>query len=143
MDYPQAESKFPCQPREGVENSAPLGVESAELFRSIVVLAWGEECNEGRMENKRVRLLISGQVQGVFFRACTRDKAAQEGVTGWVRNLVDGRVEVLLEGSTERVDRVIAWCQQGSPGSRVDQVDMQYQPYQGEFSSFDIRYRER
>jgi acylphosphatase len=95
------------------------------------------------MENKRVRLLISGQVQGVFFRACTRDTAVREGVTGWVRNLADGRVEALLEGSVERVDRVIAWCQQGSRGSRVDQVDMQYQPYQGEFSSFEIRSRER
>lgn len=95
------------------------------------------------MENKRVRLLISGRVQGVFFRACTRGAAIQEGVTGWVRNLADGRVEALFEGSAERVDRVIAWCQQGSPGSRVDQVDVQVQPYQGEFSSFEIRYRER
>jgi acylphosphatase len=93
------------------------------------------------MDRKRVRVLISGRVQGVFFRAFTRDAAIQRGVTGWVRNLVDGRVEAVFEGSEEEVDQMAAWCQGGSPGSRVDQVEAHQEPYQGEFTSFEIRYR--
>jgi acylphosphatase len=80
-------------------------------------------------------------VQGVFFRAFTRDTAVREGIAGWVRNLADGRVEALLEGDTERVDRMIEWCYQGSPGSRVENVQVQEEPFQNEFLTFDIRYR--
>jgi acylphosphatase len=94
---------------------------------------------EGVMDRKRVRVLISGWVQGVFFRAYTRDAALREGLTGWVRNLADGRVEAVFEGDADRVDRMIAWCHQGSPGSRVDHVEVLPQPYQGEFRSFEIR----
>lgn len=90
---------------------------------------------------KRVRVLISGRVQGVFFRAFTRDAAIQRGVVGWVRNLVDGRVEAAFEGREEQVDQMVAWCQEGSPGSRVDRVETHQEPYQGEFTSFEIRYR--
>ena len=90
---------------------------------------------------KRVRVLISGRVQGVFFRVFTRDAAIQRGVTGWVRNLVDGRVEAAFEGREEQVDQMVAWCQEGSPGSRVDRVEIHQEPYQGEFTSFEIRYR--
>ncbi len=93
------------------------------------------------MDRKRVRVLISGRVQGVFFRAFTRDAAIRQGVTGWVRNLVDGRVEAVFEGGVTQVDRMAAWCQEGSPGSRVDYVEAHQEPYQGEFSSFEIRYR--
>ncbi len=93
------------------------------------------------MDKKRVRVLIRGRVQGVFFRAYTRDTAIQEGLTGWVRNLSDGRVEAVFEGDADRVDRVVAWCHQGSPGSRVEQVEVYPQPYQGEYTHFEIRYR--
>jgi acylphosphatase len=99
------------------------------------------QCNGGAMDKKRVRVLISGRVQGVFFRAYTRDTAIQEGLSGWVRNLADGRVEAVFEGNADQVDRMIAWCHQGSPGSRVGQVEVHPQPYQGELTSFEIRYR--
>lgn len=107
----------------------------------IVVGAVHGEFNEGGMDRKRVRVLISGRVQGVFFRAYTRDTAIQEGLTGWVRNLADGRVEALFEGDADRVDRMVGWCHQGSPGSRVERVEVHPQPYQGELSTFEIRYR--
>jgi acylphosphatase len=95
--------------------------------------------SEGVMDRKRIRVLISGRVQGVFFRAYTRDAALREGLTGWVRNLTDGRVEAVFEGDADPVDRMVAWCHQGSPGSRVERVEVLLQPYQGEFQSFEIR----
>jgi acylphosphatase len=93
------------------------------------------------MSNKRVHVWISGRVQGVFFRAYTRDAALEAGVTGWVRNLSDGRVEAVFQGDPERVERMLAWCHQGSPGSRVDQVQMREEPVQEEFTGCEIRYR--
>jgi acylphosphatase len=91
------------------------------------------------MSNKRVHVWISGRVQGVFFRAHTRDAAFHAGLTGWVRNLSDGRVEAVFQGDPERVERMVAWCRQGSPGSRVDQVQMREEPVQEEFTGFGIR----
>ena len=64
---------------------------------------------------RRVRLTASGQVQGVFFRASTRDEARRLGVTGWVRNLPDGTVRAEAQGPAEAVDALIAFCRQG-PG---------------------------
>jgi acylphosphatase len=93
------------------------------------------------MDKKRVRVWISGRVQGVFFRAYTRDAAIQQKVNGWVRNLSDGRVEAVFEGDAERVDGMVAWCHQGSPGSRVQEVQIREEPFQGEFASFEVRYR--
>jgi len=93
------------------------------------------------MSNKRVHVWISGRVQGVFFRTYTRDAALQAGVTGWVRNLSDGRVEAVFQGDSERVERMVAWCHQGSPGSRVDAVQMRQEPVQEECAAFEVRYR--
>ncbi len=92
------------------------------------------------MEKKRVHVLISGRVQGVFFRACTRDTAVREGVQGWVRNVPDGRVEAVFEGDREKVDRMVAWCHEGSPLGHVDRVEEREEPYSGEFREFEIRY---
>lgn len=88
---------------------------------------------------KRVHVWIDGRVQGVFFRAYMRDMANKEGVFGWVRNLPDGRVEAVFEGEADAVDRMIAWCHRGSPLSRVDDVIVQEEIFQDEFSSFIIR----
>lgn len=88
----------------------------------------------------RRRILISGMVQGVAFRYYTRAKARQAGATGWVRNLPDGRVEALIEGTPEVVADVIAWCRKGPPASRVDHVTVHEEPATGEFSDFDISY---
>lgn len=69
------------------------------------------------------RLLISGRVQGVFFRASTRDAAVQIGVGGWVRNLSDGRVEAWIQGDDHQVGQLVAWCRQGPEYARVDEIE--------------------
>ena len=86
----------------------------------------------------RAHLIVRGRVQGVFFRACTRDEAERLGVTGWVRNRPEGTVEVLLEGVEEEVDRIVEWCRQGPPIARVDEVSVEMASYRGEFGSFRI-----
>lgn len=88
----------------------------------------------------RRRIVVSGVVQGVAFRYYTRARARQAGVTGWVRNLPDGRVEALIEGSPALVQDVIAWCRKGPPASRVDQVKVFEEPATGEFSDFDVSH---
>jgi len=86
----------------------------------------------------RVRLLISGRGQGVWFRDSTRQEAQKLGVTGWVRNLRDGRVELLAEGAEEKVRCLMNWCAHGPPMARVDQVESAFGKWTGEFDSFDI-----
>ncbi len=92
------------------------------------------------MERIRVHVLISGLVQGVFYRASTKEEAKKLGLTGWVRNLPDGRVEAVFEGEREKVERMIAWCKKGPPLARVERVEVHEESYQGEFSDFFIRY---
>lgn len=72
---------------------------------------------------KRVHVFISGKVQGVFFRAYTKEKAAELGIAGWVKNLPDGRVEAVFEGKPDQVDQLVAWCRQGPPAGRVEKVE--------------------
>jgi acylphosphatase len=69
------------------------------------------------------RLVISGRVQGVGFREATVDAAREAGVAGWVRNRTDGTVEVLAQGSSDAVDRLVAWCRRGPPLARVAGVE--------------------
>ncbi len=90
---------------------------------------------------KRVHLLISGKVQGVFYRSRTKDMADRLNLAGWVRNLDDGRVEAVFEGSKESVERMISWCKEGSPASDVSHVEIAEEPFEGDRSSFNIRYR--
>ena len=90
------------------------------------------------MSDIRVRMIISGRVQGVWFRDSTRGKANELGVYGWVRNRPDGDVEVLAEGSEEKVSQFIAWCHHGPPHARVTQVKEIPEEWQGEFDSFNI-----
>ncbi|MEN6440974.1 MAG: acylphosphatase [Syntrophobacter sp.] len=92
------------------------------------------------MRNKRAHVWISGRVQGVFFRAFTRDTAIQLGVTGWARNLSDGRVEAVFEGDAGTIERMLQWCHQGSPMSRVDTVEVLEEEYAGDFESFRITH---
>lgn len=91
----------------------------------------------------RRRVLISGMVQGVFFRAYTRDAARRAGVTGWVRNLPDGRVEAVFEGEAEQVAHVVQWCRGGSPGSRVSHVEVTEEAPRGDYQSFEITFSGR
>ena len=92
------------------------------------------------MSKVRRRVLISGRVQGVAFRAYTRSVARQTGVCGSVRNLSDGRVEAVFEGDQEKVDSVIAWCRKGPPAGRVDQVQIFEEQPSGDFADFDITF---
>jgi acylphosphatase len=71
-----------------------------------------------------VRVVVSGLVQGVWFRDTCRDRARAEGVAGWVRNLADGRVEAEFEGAAPAVARMVAWCREGPPRARVDDVQV-------------------
>lgn len=73
---------------------------------------------------KRVRVLVSGRVQGVFYRATCAERARQLGVGGWVRNLPDGRVEAVFEGPDDRVDAIVEWCRQGPPFARVEHMEV-------------------
>jgi len=83
---------------------------------------------------------ISGRVQGVFFRAETRRAAERFGVFGWVRNRPDGTVEAVFEGEQQAVDTVLAWCQEGPNLAVVEDVEVRWQDYAGEFERFDITY---
>ncbi len=71
---------------------------------------------------KRVRVVVEGRVQGVFFRARTRETALGLGLCGWVRNRQDGSVEAVFEGEEEALAKVVAWCRRGPPGARVDRL---------------------
>lgn len=86
------------------------------------------------------RVLISGRVQGVWFRACTKDAAEDAGVKGWVRNLPDGKVEALFQGDEARVQRAVDWCRKGSPGSRVEHVVVFKEEPSPDLHGFEIRY---
>ena len=79
----------------------------------------------------RKRALVSGQVQGVFYRDTCRRTASEHGVAGSAENLADGNVEVVLEGPEDAVDEVLAWCRQGTSGSRVENVNVTEEEPQG------------
>jgi acylphosphatase len=83
-------------------------------------------------------VLISGRVQGVFYRDSVRREAVAAGVLGSAQNLSDGRVEIILEGEAAAVDRVIAWCRTGPPRARVDSVEIVPESPQG-VAGFVIR----
>ena len=87
----------------------------------------------------RTHVFIRGRVQGVYFRQNTRQVATKHRLTGWVCNLADGRVEAVFEGDKSDVSKVIEWCHIGPPNSRVDDVDVRFEKYTGEFASFTIK----
>jgi acylphosphatase len=80
----------------------------------------------------RVRVIVTGRVQGVWFRDSCQQQARAEGLTGWVRNRSDGAVEAELEGPPAAVERVVAWCRSGPPRARVDAVATATVPLVGE-----------
>jgi acylphosphatase len=92
------------------------------------------------MPKVRAHVFISGRVQGVFFRAYTQQAAHDLGLHGWVRNTRDRRVEAIIEGEREQVEKMIRWCHRGSPYASVTGVDMEWQEYTGEFPDFLVRY---
>jgi acylphosphatase len=89
---------------------------------------------------KRVRLTVSGVVQGVGFRMYAQREARHLGLHGFVRNLPRGEVEIVAEGESAAVDRLIAWAKQGPPAARVERVEVQPGEPTGEFDGFDVRF---
>jgi acylphosphatase len=92
------------------------------------------------MGKQRVRLFIKGKVQGVFFRQALKVTAKKNNVTGWVRNLKDGRVEALLEGEDLDVSTLVEWCHAGSANARVEDIEIKNEKHKGEFSKFEVLY---
>ncbi len=94
---------------------------------------------EGIQVPVRAHILVSGRVQGVFFRSQTQDEALRLSITGWVRNLEDGRVEAVFEGKAN-VDALVDFCRKGPFGARVTKVDLMWENVTGEFKTFSIRH---
>jgi acylphosphatase len=86
----------------------------------------------------RAKLVISGWVQGVYFRASARDVAYAQRLSGWVRNRMDGTVEAVVEGEKAAVQAFIAWCQNGPPGAEVTEVQVTMESYADEYQGFRI-----
>ena len=90
------------------------------------------------MERVRAHVTIDGRVQGVNFRASTRERARSAGVEGWVRNLDDGRVEAVFEGPRAEVKRMVSWCYSGPRPARVERVDVEWEQPTGQDRGFRI-----
>ena len=88
---------------------------------------------------QRAHVLVSGQVQGVFFRDSTRQKAEELGLAGWVRNMPDGQVEALFEGPAEKVEEIVRWCKEGPQRASVENVDTDFESAGGDLEGFEVR----
>ncbi len=93
-----------------------------------------------KSENVRAHLFIQGIVQGVSYRYFTSRVAEKLGLSGWVRNLYDGRVEAVFEGSREPVEQAVAECRKGPSGAYVTNVELDWEPYTGKEGRFEIRH---
>jgi acylphosphatase len=90
--------------------------------------------------NTRAHVFVAGRVQGVSFRWHTQRQAQELELTGWVRNLWDGRVEAIFEGNEKAVQNAVAWCHHGPPSARVDDIEIKYETPSGEFKGFRITW---
>jgi acylphosphatase len=90
----------------------------------------------GSEDRQRVHVRITGRVQGVFFRASAEAEAKRLGLTGWVRNRPDGSVELIAEGPRTRLDDLVAWCRHGPPRAEVEDAQIEWGPFTGEFPNF-------
>lgn len=91
------------------------------------------------MRTKRWKLIISGRVQGVSYRASAKAQANELNILGYTKNLPDGTVEIIAEGSEEQLSSLLSWCRKGPPGAAVGSVDTEEQEATGEFTGFGIR----
>ena len=99
----------------------------------------GKSASRGSEAQERLILRIHGRVQGVGYRATAVEKAIEIGVSGWVRNLENGVVELQAEGTQDQLDRLLLWCRKGPRLARVHEVDIWRQPATGEFQGFRVR----
>ena len=91
-------------------------------------------------DRRRVHVIVEGRVQGVFFRAYTRNEAISLGLAGWVRNRNDGSVEALVEGDKAAVEMMLEWFQQGSPHSKVAKIHVTEETPLGDSNTFEVHY---
>lgn len=92
-----------------------------------------------RNRGARLRIVVSGRVQGVFFRGATADQARALGVTGYARNLADGTVEIIAEGQRSALTGLAAWARRGPRSARVEEVVIEWSDLLGEFADFTVR----
>jgi acylphosphatase len=92
------------------------------------------------MPKQRAHLFVKGKVQGVFFRQALKVMAKKKNVSGYVKNLKDGRVEAILEGEDVDVSSLVEWCHAGPANARVEDVEIRNEKYKGEFSKFEVLY---
>jgi acylphosphatase len=90
------------------------------------------------MSLKQLQLVVRGRVQGVFFRASTQREARRLGLTGWVKNRGDGAVEMLAEGEEAQLRQLCMWAEKGPTAARVEDVQVRWRSYGGEFPDFRI-----
>ncbi len=87
---------------------------------------------------KKIHLLISGKVQGVFYRANAKRKAEELNLKGWVKNAPDNKVEIMAEGEEDKLREMIKWCYNGSSGAVVDKVEAEWMECEKKFDKFEI-----
>ena len=92
------------------------------------------------MSHQRVRLFVTGRVQGVFFRQSLKAKSIQNDVFGWVKNLQDGRVECLLEGNRGNISKLVKWAHIGPANAIVENVEIHNEKFDNQFTKFDVLY---
>ena len=92
------------------------------------------------MAKIRAHIVVEGKVQGVYFRSYVSEEAKKLNLTGWVRNLEDGRVEIVVEGTRDDVRTIVAWCHKGPTPARVSEVKVDWQEYSGKYRAFSVRY---
>jgi len=92
------------------------------------------------VEKVRTHIFISGRVQGVFFRQFIQEKTQELGLFGWVKNLDDGRVEIVIEGDKEKIEKILIYLKKGPLLAKVENIEINYEQYQGEFKEFSILY---
>ena len=92
------------------------------------------------MVQKQIHIFVTGRVQGVFFRQSTKVMAIKNNAKGWVRNLDDGRVEIVAQGEIQDIDNLAHWCKTGPANSRVDEFELSEENISDEFETFEVRY---
>jgi acylphosphatase len=92
------------------------------------------------MDKARSHVFIEGMVQGIFYRAFTRNIAYSLSLNGWVKNLRDGRVEAIFEGKKDLIEQVIKKCYEGPPGAQVTNIEVKWEEFIGDLKGFTIRF---
>ena len=87
----------------------------------------------------RAHIFVSGRVQGVFYRKHMQERARNLHLAGWARNVIDGRVEIVVEGKKEQIERFLKKCKEGSALAKVQSIEIEYEKYTGEFDDFEVR----